>query len=183
MRVLISAFEPFCNRKINNSEEVLNKLDLCKYNKILLPVSYNRSFNILKEEINKIKPDLVICLGEAINRIEICLERRAINLRKASICDNDNVCFDGLKVNDCEDEFLYSNLNIDKLVLKTNVADSFDAGMFVCNSLFYELLDYNRELNNSMLCGFIHIPRIEKYKSIDEMKEKIELIIKNIMEE
>ena len=74
MKVLISAFEPFCNREINNSEEVLNKLDSCKYNKILLPVSYNRAFNILKEEINKIKPDLVICLGEAINRIEICLE-------------------------------------------------------------------------------------------------------------
>lgn len=182
MKILVSGFEAFNNRLINNSKEVLDLLNADKYYKVILPVSYNRSFELLKKEIEKIKPDLVLCLGEAINRTDICIEKRAINIKKASICDNDNVIYNGECIIENGDEFLYSNILIDKVICNTNIIASLDAGKFVCNTLLYELLNYNKNLNKPMLCAFIHIPRLEKYKTIEEIKDMIELSL-NIMED
>lgn len=181
MKILISAFESFDGRNINISEEVLKLLDN-KYFKVLIPVSYNRCFEILKNKIEEYNPDIVICLGEAIKREEVTIEHQAFNLRDASISDNDGIKYEGTKILENGDEILYSNLPIDKIVSNTFIKESFSAGKYVCNNLLYELLNYNKEQNKNVLCGFIHLPRLEKYKSYIEIKEQIDKCIK-IMEE
>lgn len=182
MKVLISAFESFDGRSINISEEVL-KLLSDDYYKALIPVSYNKCFCVLKEKINSINPDIIICLGEAIKREDITIEKRAINLRNASIPDNEGIKYENEIIIDGRDEYLYSTLPIEAIISNTNIKESNSAGTYVCNNLLYELLNYNKSLNNNKLCGFIHLPRLEKYKSYNELKEQIEKCIDIIMEE
>lgn len=182
MRVLISAFESFDGRNINISEEVLKLLD-DNYYKVLIPVSYNKCFDILKEKINNINPDIIICLGEAIKREEITIESRAINLRSASISDNDGIKYENEIIIDGKDEYLYSTLPIEKIISNTNIKESNSAGTYVCNNLLFELLNYNNSLNNKKMCGFIHLPRLEVYKSYREIKEQLEKCIKLVMED
>ena len=181
MKILISAFESFDGRNVNISEEVLKLLD-DKYYKVLIPVSYNRCFEKLKNKIDEINPDIVLCLGEAIKRDEITIEHQAFNIREASICDNDGIKYEGSKILENNNEILYSNLPISKILENTDIKGSFSAGKYVCNNLLYELLNYNIEFSKNILCGFIHLPRLEKYKTYNEIKEQIDKCIE-IMEE
>ncbi len=182
MKILISAFESFDGRNINISEEVLKLFD-DNYYKVLIPVSYNKCFSVLKEKIESVNPDVIICLGEAIKREEITIEGRAINLRNASISDNDGIKYENEIIMNGKDEYLYSTLPIEEIISNTNIKESNSAGTYVCNNLLYELLNYNNCLKNKKLCGFIHLPRLEVYKSYIDIKEQIEKCIKIIMED
>jgi pyroglutamyl-peptidase len=54
-----------------------------------LPTSYARSPIVLRGAIHEVQPDIVLGVGQAGGRAELCLERVAINVQDARIKDND----------------------------------------------------------------------------------------------
>ena len=54
-----------------------------------LPTSYAHSASVLRAAIEEVKPEIVLCVGQAGGRTELCLERVAINVQDARIRDND----------------------------------------------------------------------------------------------
>ena len=44
---------------------------------------------MLRAAIHEVQPDIVLCVGQAGGRTELCLERVAINVQDARIKDND----------------------------------------------------------------------------------------------
>ena len=54
-----------------------------------LPTSYAHSAGVLRAAIEEVKPEIVLCVGQAGGRTELCLERVAINVQDARIRDND----------------------------------------------------------------------------------------------
>ena len=42
----------------------------------------------LRGAIHEVRPDIVLCVGQAGGRVELCLERVAINVQDARIRDN-----------------------------------------------------------------------------------------------
>ncbi len=171
-KIIITAFEPFGKDNINPSEELLKKIknnyEENKIYKVLLPVTFNESFTILKEHINLIKPDIIISLGLAGGRDNISIERVAINVDDARIPDNNNKQPIDEKISNTGENAYFSNLPIKKIVdeinklnIKSTVSNT--AGTYVCNHIMYNVLNYIKEQNLDAKSGFIHIPYAEEF--------------------
>lgn len=169
MKVLITGFDPFDKEKVNPSWEAVNSLpNNIEGNEIIklqLPTVFKKSAEKLFENIKNLKPDVVICVGQAGGRYEISLERVAINIDDARIKDNegnqpidetifsdgDSAYFSTLPIKAIRDEL--KNIPIPAAVSNT-------AGTFVCNHIMYSLLYYIDKNNLNIKGGFIHVPYI-----------------------
>jgi len=128
-----------------------------------LPTSYAHSAGVLRAAIEEVKPEIVLCVGQAGGRTDLCLERVAINVQDARIRDNDGkqpidkpVVKDGpaahfatLPIKACVAEMRKAGLP---------AAVSNTAGTFVCNHIFYALMDIAQSHPIPMRGGFLHIP-------------------------
>lgn len=162
MKLLISGFEPFGGDSINPSMEFLNwikgkKLN-CELKTILLPVSFNRSYEVLSTEIQKVIPTHIILTGFAKNRTVLTLEKIAINWVDARIPDNDGNKPVNQKILPDLPDGIFTSLPIlemseasKKIGVEAKI--SYSAGEYVCNSLFYHTM-----AKNKCPTGFIHIP-------------------------
>ena len=130
-----------------------------------LPTSYAHSAGVLRAAIEEVRPELVLCVGQAGGRTELCLERVAINVQDARIRDNDGkqpidkpVVKDGpaahfatLPIKACVAEMRKAGLP---------AAVSNTAGTFVCNHVFYAVMDMAEQHSMGFRGGFLHIPYI-----------------------
>jgi len=165
MKVLISGFEPFDGMQFNPSQALMSSLKSEEFSfeleTIVLPVSFNSCFEILKLKMNEFKPDIIIGTGLASSRREITIERIAINTIEARIADNDgNQPVQNYILEESSDG-LFSQLPIHAMVLnglKDNlpVAISNTAGTYVCNYLMYMIVNYAKNYN--LKGGFIYLP-------------------------
>jgi pyroglutamyl-peptidase len=128
-----------------------------------LPTSYAHSAGVLRAAIEEVKPEIVLCVGQAGGRTELCLERVAINVQDARIRDNDGkqpidkpVVKDGpaahfatLPIKACVAEMRKAGLP---------AAVSNTAGTFVCNHIFYGACHLAHEQRHGIRAGFIHVP-------------------------
>ena len=156
-----------------------------------LPTSYAHSAKVLLVAIEKVKPDIVLCVGQAGGRTELCLERVAINVQDARIRDNDGkqpidkpVVKDGpaahfatLPIKACVAEMRKAGLP---------AAVSNTAGTFVCNHIFYALMDIAAGHPIPMRGGFLHIPYVPEQAArqggapsmaLDDIVRGIEIIL------
>lgn len=167
-KVLVTAFDPFGNDKVNPTELLLSRLlpqnNNYELHKLVVPTVFGKSIKIVSNEIDRIRPDIVICLGQAGGRSCISLERVAINIDDARIPDNDgNMPIDD-KVRAEGPSAYFSSLPI-KACLKSLRDSSIPseisntAGTFVCNHLMYGVSHKLFGLKHGV-SGFIHIPYI-----------------------
>ncbi|HJH55751.1 MAG TPA: pyroglutamyl-peptidase I, partial [Brachyspira hyodysenteriae] len=169
MKALITGFEPFDKEEINPSWEAVNSLhnniDDIEIIKLKLPTVFKKSYEKLFDSLENIKPDIVICVGQAGGRYEISLERVAVNIDDAGIKDNEgNQPIDEIIFNDGENAY-FSRLPIKRIKEELNKisipsAISNTAGTFVCNHIMYSLLYYIKKNNLNIKGGFIHVPYI-----------------------
>lgn len=130
-----------------------------------LPTSYARSSGVLRAAIDKVKPDIVLCVGQAGGRSELCLERVGINVQDACIRDNDcKQPIDRPVVRDGPAAYL-ATLPIKACVAAMRraglpAAVSNTAGTFVCNHILYSLLDIAQDHPVAFRGGFLHIPYV-----------------------
>src|SRR5437660_12664956 len=93
MKALVAGFDAFGGDKVNPSalavRQLKRKLGGVVVHTAVLPTSYARSAIALRGAIHEVRPDLVLCVGQAGGRAELCLERVAINVQDARIKDND----------------------------------------------------------------------------------------------
>ena len=173
MRVLISGFEPGGGRDVNPTAllvEALNNHEIeipegLKVEQILLPVTFEKAFEVFKEKIDVFNPDMVISFGLAANRDHIELETLAVNRIHADIKDNAGAAPQNQLINPDGPESFLSTLPVQGLAGALQkeglpVKLSSDTGNFVCNYLFYRLMETNQDTER--LCGFIHVPMLEK---------------------
>lgn len=198
MRVLLTAFDPFGGDHINPASEALNLINLEREDiqiiKLIVPTVFYKSIAVVTEAIEKEKPDVVLCLGQAGGRKEITPERVAINIDDARICDNDGNQPIDTKIYEDGESAYFSTLPIKAIVDKIKEAGlpsavSNSAGTFVCNHLMYGVLYYISKHNYQMKAGFLHIPyMMEQVKfledkpalSLEQIVQGIELAIEAI---
>lgn len=181
MRVLISGFEAFGGNKVNPTALLVDALqnhDIeippeLSVDQVLLPVTFEDSFRVLQDKINSFNPDMVISFGLAAKRENIELESLAVNKIHAEIQDNAGKAPQNDVINaEGPDSFL-STLPIQGIAGALQEAGfpvkvSNDAGNFVCNYLFYRLMETNQDTER--LCGFIHVPDLETLSFGDLLK-------------
>jgi len=168
--VLVTGFEPFGNDVLNPSwmaAQVLHGRMVAGHRIIAaqLPTVFGAAIHVLREEMLRHKPALVVATGQAGGRSAISLERVAINVDDARIPDNAGAQPVDSPIADRGPAAYFSTLPI-KAMLKTlrdagiSTEVSQTAGTFVCNHVFYGLmheLAINRQLQGTR-GGFIHVP-------------------------
>lgn len=150
MKILITAFEPFANRKENNSLNLLNSINDKTIDKLTFPVSVNKVKTIL-DNLDLSKYDLVIFLGEA-NIKDMQIEFIARNLLYMRIPDNDNIQIKNKVIIEGTSYYLKTTLDITKITKEYNISSN--AGTYLCNYSYYLLLSKNIKATRL----FIHIP-------------------------
>jgi pyroglutamyl-peptidase len=167
LKALVTGFEPFGGDAINPSSLAVDRLKK-RYGSVVvytttLPCSFGRSVGVLRKAIDKAKPDIVLCVGLAGGRSELCLERVGINVQDARIRDNDGkqpidkpvvkggpaAHFATLPIKACVSAMRQAGLA---------AAVSNTAGTFVCNHILYALMDIASHHSTSLRGGFLHVP-------------------------
>ncbi|WP_294707312.1 pyroglutamyl-peptidase I [uncultured Fusobacterium sp.] len=198
MKVLITGFDPFGGEKINPAWEAVKALpdniDGIEVVKLQIPTVFKKSAKKLFENIDSVKPDVVICVGQAGGRYEFSVERVAINVDDGRIPDNDGYQpVDSPVFEDGENAY-FSTLPIKAIVEEVKKvgipsAVSNTAGTYVCNHIMYSLLYYLNKNNLNIKGGFIHVPFIPEqviekkntpYMELTRITKALEISIKAI---
>ena len=184
--ILVTAFEPFDGETLNPSAGILESLpdtiDGHRIRKLLLPVEFAKSRELAVAAYDALSPDAVIMLGQAGGRSAITPETTARNEMTARIPDNAGYQPVHVPVVPGRPDVLYSTLPTEKIVqtihaLGIPCESSDDAGTYVCNALFYSMLN---RVNRSIPAGFIHIPYIREQEHEDKPFLAFEAILKGI---
>ena len=192
MRIIITGFKPFMSHDVNPTEEIISILPGQIYGneiiRLLLPVEFDNSFDVLKEAIIKYKPNVVIALGLAGNRKAISLERVAINVDHSTAPDNIGNTPNHKTIIKSGKNAYFSKLPLDEIVLKLkqkniNVEISNTAGTYVCNNLFYHLMNYIEENNLNIKAGFVHVPLMdEQLKSKGNFSMPLSTMVEGVID-
>lgn len=194
MKIMVTGFGPFGQNETNPTKEVLGLLPKSIYGhpivKVELPVIFDECFDVLKSYIGRNKPDVIIMLGLAGGRTAITPERIAVNLKDARIPDNAG--------NKPQDEEIvpggtiayFSRLPLREIeaalqVKKIPVQVSNSAGLYVCNNIFYHVMNCIASHNLQTKAGFIHVPfmdgqRVKKGAFTMPIDQILEAIIDSI---
>ena len=166
-KLLITGFDPFGGDTINPSWEAVRLLPdiIGEYDitKLEIPTIFGAGTKKVLDTAAELKPDVIICVGQAGGRMSITPEVIGINLREARIPDNaGNQPLNTPVVADAPAAY-FATIPIRKMVEYINeegipASLSYSAGTFVCNDVLYTLLNHYAE--TSTLVGFIHVPYI-----------------------
>lgn len=163
--ILFTGFDPFGSDTVNPASDAVEMLPETignfRIKKLIIPTVFSKAADIVTNEIRKTDPAYVICVGLAASRQKVTCEVVGINLREASIADNEGntpqnqPCVEGAP---CA---YFSTLPVREMVQAVNGAGvpaalSYTAGAFVCNDLLFTLL--HRFSESSVKIGFIHVP-------------------------
>ena len=143
-KLLLTSFETWLpHQKSNTSDDLLgevSRLESFPPNCTLLrklPVENQLATDRVLAAIETRQPTGIICCGMAEKRSQLTVESQATRGK----------------------DTLPTTVNLEKLVAKLTVtAISDDAGDFVCNYLYYSVLEYLHRRNLSTPCLFVHVP-------------------------
>ncbi len=193
VKILLTAFDPFGGETVNPAWEAVRRLHApegTELERLQVPTVFGRSGDLACAAMERLRPDLVLCVGQAAGRAAITPERLAINLKDASIHDNVGAqpreepvvpggpaaYFSGLPVKAVAEAIRAAGV-------EAEVSNS--AGTFVCNQLLYRVLDAIEREHPGMKGGFVHVPclpeqaqRLGKEKTIPSME--LEEIVKGL---
>ncbi len=165
-KILVTGFQPFLGEKTNPSELLLTEIKKVHLNAetLLLPVSYDQSFSILKNHYFEQGPyDVILMLGQAGGRKAVCLERIAINWYETAHSDEEGACpTTGRIIPGEPDAFISDFFPTEWKAQLSQIAPvevSHSAGTFVCNSLYYRAhAELKSTAKNGPAILFIHLP-------------------------
>lgn len=150
--ILMTSFRPWRSHQVSNSsDDLLAEAFAQLPNEIAqeivwlrnVPVNFQMAPIRVMGEIYRRRPRLVICLGMAEKRDRLTLEQQAKGAQPAK----------------GKSPVLSTPINLPALLAGTLISDiSYDAGNYVCNHLYYSILEsFNKaSLQSSVL--FIHVP-------------------------
>ena len=184
-KLLITGFEPFNGEAINPSWEAVKRLPLeingYLLTKLCIPVVFCEAADIVMQAAEDIKPDVILCIGQAGGRAAITPELVGINLRHASIPDNRGYQPKDERIAPDDADAYFSTLPMRKIVDAINGAGvqsnvSYSAGAYVCNDVLFTLL--KKFKGSQTRVGFIHIPYCTEQNKEPSMD--IDMIVKGL---
>ncbi|MGK9164382.1 pyroglutamyl-peptidase I [Bacillus subtilis] len=183
-KVLITGFDPFDKETVNPSWEAAKRLNGFETDEAIItaehiPTVFRSALDTLRQAIQTHQPDIVICVGQAGGRMQITPERVAINLADARIPDNEGHQPIDEEISPDGPAAYWTGLPVKRMTAKMKehgipAAVSYTAGTFVCNYLFYGLMDHISRTSPHIRGGFIHIPYIPQ-QTIDKTAPSLSL--------
>jgi pyroglutamyl-peptidase len=164
-KVLLTSFQTWLpHHKSNSSDDLLALIQQqeCFSASLLflrqLPVEVKLASQQVIETIQNTQPHAVICCGMAESRKLLSIE---------SCATYQHHC-------------LQTSVNLFGLSQQLNqTIISYDAGKFVCEGLYYQVLNHLKQTDNLTSCIFVHVPILNQH-NLQLIKEDFKLIIELI---
>jgi pyroglutamyl-peptidase len=167
MRILVTGFDPFGGEPVNPALEAILRLPAQLGSHAIerrpLPTLFHRSLEALGDAVRTLRPDILLCVGQAGGRTELSIERVAINVDDARIADNDGQAPIDQPIVPGGPAAYFTNLPLKAMTqalvgagIPAKVSNT--AGTFVCNHVFYGAMHLVATEFPTMRAGFIHIP-------------------------
>lgn len=164
-RLLITGFDPFGGATVNPAWQAVRllpeRIGDFEVHKLGIPTVFGKGAALAAEAAEAIRPQVILCIGQAGGRDAVTPERIAVNIRDARIADNEG--------NQPQGEFCvpggpaayFATVPVAEMAQAIRDAGipgtvSNSAGAFVCNDTLYCLL--HRYAGTSTRVGFIHVP-------------------------
>ena len=142
--ILLTSFAPWRASQLSNSSDDL--LRQCQKTGILppktvvirkLPVNFQLAHMQVIAKIFELRPRFVMCCGMVESRNQLTLEAQGV----------------------CNQRTLKTSINLKHLMADAHITQiSHSAGNFVCNHLYFKVLDFLNHVNWPCECVFIHVP-------------------------
>lgn len=168
-KLLITGFDPFDGANINPSWEAVKllpeQIGNWRLTKLEIPTVYGLAAQTLLDAAMDLRPDAILCIGQAGGRSAVTPEVYGANLRHARIADNKGqrpLCRPIVQGAPATYSATVPVANMVSAVRATGLPCelSYTAGRFVCNDLLYTLLHHYH--STTVKVGFIHIPYMPK---------------------
>lgn len=168
MSVLITGFDPFDGASVNPSWEAVSRVpDVIaghEVHRMQLPTVFGKAAELLRGEIARLRPEIVICCGVANGRQGITPELVAVNYRHARIPDNAGQQFFDQRISSDGPAAYMTSLPVHQMIDAMKAQDipaylSLSAGAYVCNDVYYALLSCEADFGHRGL--FVHVPGTE----------------------
>lgn len=165
MSWLFTGFQPFNGETINPSQILAQSVSRKTGSDcVILPVCYEKSFEILRPYLESGKYQGLIGLGQAGGRSKVNLERVALNLEDSELSDSDGALRIEKEVEPGGPHAIMNPLPLREIVAQLGqrigpIEISSSCGTYVCNSLYYKVFRW-QEQNPGKLPWqiFIHLP-------------------------
>lgn len=161
-KILLTSFQTWLAHQPSNSSddllvnlqgETITGTDLTLMRR--LPVDTIQASQRAIAAIENITPDVVICCGMAESRLQLTIESNAL----------------------WENEQLETPIDLSSLIAElshTNI--SYDAGKFVCEGLYYHVLNHLKRRHSQTPCIFVHVP-VLTYHNLPEILSDFRTIL------
>jgi pyroglutamyl-peptidase len=175
--MLITGFEPFGGETVNPSWEAVARLpeEIGQYRltKLRIPVVFGKAAEFILQSAADLDPDVILSIGQAGGRGAVTPELVGINLRHASIPDNNGCSPKDEPITEAGNAAYFSTLPVRQMaeaVVRCGIpsAVSYSAGAYVCNDVLYTLLSHYAD--SRVRVGFIHIPYIKEQNKEPSME-------------
>ncbi|MGA4881709.1 pyroglutamyl-peptidase I [Streptomyces lydicamycinicus] len=167
-RVLLTGFAPFEGESLNPSWQAVRAAAAeppagIEASAVELPCVYGASIAVLRAAIEEVRPEIVVCVGQAGGRPDITVERLAVNVDDARIPDASGAEPIDEAIVPGGPAAYFSTLPIKACVAAVRAAGlpasvSNTAGTFVCNHVFYGLAHLIATELPGVRGGFVHVP-------------------------
>lgn len=136
---------------------------------VTMPVSFARAWPILHQAIEETTPDIVIATGLKRVARGISMERCAVNIKEVSVdclCEGAHPGRQREPVDPDGPAAYWTRLPLRAILQEFGRSGipatlSSDAGTYVCNALFYRLLEWASK-HQDVLAGFVSLPMINE---------------------
>ena len=145
-KILLTSFQTWLpQQSSNSSDELLRQIQQRQFSSASLifrrqlPVDIAQASQQAITNIEQVQPELVICCGMAESRYQLTLESNAT----------------------WSEAQLKTTVDLDSLVRELSQTEiSHNAGKFVCEGLYYQVLKHLEQANSQSRCLFVHVPRL-----------------------
>ena len=170
--ILVTGFDPFGGESTNASWEAVKrlpeKIGNLQIHKLEIPTVFGVAAEKVLRAAELLRPQVILCVGQAAGRGSVTPERIGINIRDARIPDNRGYVPADVPVVPDGPAAYFATVPVKDMVsaiqqknIPASVSNS--AGTFVCNDLFYTLLHHFDGTPTQV--GFIHIPLLPEQGS------------------
>ena len=138
-KILLTSFQTWLAHQASNASDdlLVNLHDTTSYYLRQLPVDIARASERAIAAIEDIQPEIIICCGMAESRYRLTVESNAT----------------------WTDDRLQTAVDLEKLITKlSDTAISDNAGKFVCEGLYYQVLKHIQQTHSPSQCVFVHVP-------------------------
>ncbi|RBP99357.1 pyroglutamyl-peptidase I [Bifidobacterium xylocopae] len=184
LKVIIAGYDQYEGVRVNPSAEVVRMLaeqaapesgadddplhgvDL-RIRPVFMPISFGRAWPVLLEAIDDFDPRIVIATGLKRSARSIAMERCAVNLKDANRASGSSESAPAVRREAIDPEgpaAHWTRLPL-RSILQAFARDnipatlSSDAGTYVCNAVFYNLLNWTTA-HPGVLAGFASLPPV-----------------------